>query len=901
MKIDPASLIFLIILFLISPSTIYCQPLVLKPTADIWLSDANVKERNSSSGKAKVFKLKSIQEMAVLRFDLSSIKGLEVRSARMFFYPVKTRQFLKYIRMSSVTQTWKEGNTRQSYGRPDGATYNFADFHTKKAWAWPGSQFCDVAFGSGNSLTNWDKIHFEQGGWVSVKVPVRLIYAMAVGQSDGIALQEGGSTALYNHFIYSSESRGRSPYLLINTGEKLNILPDSPEFTVISDPVHSTTETGAVKITIKPCKNVFFWKVFLNQKPVDRWKIKNPSVNGNTEFYIDGLVPLKKYKIEIQSVSISGHESIKKSFVVKASDRYRIDFFNNAGRHKPLQSPIVKSSNLDVSISPGLVKINPLVDIDKLKNEKFILDKGAVVLSGIKGEYLDFQITLKDLNTELSIRPENLENIVIPEGYKVWYSRDKLGKWQSAYLIPVDLHNGIRPGHDIRIKGKKNQTLYIDLYVKKNVTSGIYRGKLRLEFKSNGKIIKIPLILKIYNFIMPDKFSFWAEMNAYHIPDNVYEYYRLARKNRCIANFWVFRPRLKRKGGKIIVDWTGYDKLAGPLISGEVFKNIPGSRLPVECMYLPFIDSWPTELNKNNYRYPGYWPGKGDSRKYIDDHYLRSNYIGDALSDEYKKSFFSVQRQFFDHFKEKGWDKTQMQFFFGGKNTHRIDYGVNMWWTTDEPYHWQDWLALQFFDRLWNKGKFYNNVLNNFIARADISRPQWQDDILKGIVDKVYYGGFNNAAFIHRCKIIADNTGISIHAYGTAGRCDLKNIKTFLKVLNAWLNGADGFLPWQTIGTSASLDMQEGCEGNALFVPGTRFGLDVVGDLRLKAFRDAEQFIEYLVLLKNQLNLTRPQIRDGIKNFLMLKPGNNDIQNLQIRQIYELKQLILNLLLKNEN
>jgi hypothetical protein len=56
----------------------------LKATADIWLSDANPRERHSSAGKYSRFKLKTIQEMAAIRFDTSSIRGRKVKSARLF-------------------------------------------------------------------------------------------------------------------------------------------------------------------------------------------------------------------------------------------------------------------------------------------------------------------------------------------------------------------------------------------------------------------------------------------------------------------------------------------------------------------------------------------------------------------------------------------------------------------------------------------------------------------------------------------------------------------------------------------------------------------------------------------------------------------------------------------------
>ena len=122
-------------------------------------------------------------------------------------------------------------------------------------------------------------------------------------------------------------------------------------------------------------------------------------------------------------------------------------------------------------------------------------------------------------------------------------------------------------------------------------------------------------------------------------------------------------------------------------------------------MYLPFEDNWPTNLTPQTYHYAGHWPGKGESRDAITQHYLTAPYIGDALSHDYKDAFLAVEKQFIEHFAQKGWKRTEMQCFFGGKNTHRIDYGSNLWWTTDEPMHWDDWLALQFFDRLWTEGR----------------------------------------------------------------------------------------------------------------------------------------------------------------------------------------------------
>src|SRR5262245_26092077 len=139
---------------------------------------------------------------------------------------------------------------------------------------------------------------------------------------------------------------------------------------------------------------------------------------------------------------------------------------------------------------------------------------------------------------------------------------------------------------------------------------------------------------------------------------------------------------------------------SGPLQIFQAFDDNRRRGVPTPAMYLPFIDRWPTPPTIETYRYPGYWPRQGDSLAGLIQHYLTAGYIGDTLSDLYKQAFLSVERQFIRHFAEMGWNRTEMQLFFGGKNTHRLTYGTNLWWTTDEPYHWDDWLALQFFGSL---------------------------------------------------------------------------------------------------------------------------------------------------------------------------------------------------------
>lgn len=918
--------LFMALAFFIVLPLSHAQVVRLKATGDIWLSDANKRERNRSKGNSKRFKLKSIQEMAALRFDTRPILNRNIHSARLFLHPSISDNQLRYIRISTINQNWTEG----SHWRPDflgdGASYNWADPVLRRSWAWPGSQFCDVSFSSGHSLDSWAELRIEKTTWISVDVDPKLIIAMAVNDTDGLAIMDGGTYNPFNNFVHSSESVKYAPYLLVTIGPKVSFVPDMPMVRIDPDPTHAGIDSGAVIVWINEDPSVFCWRVSVNGHPLERWQIPHPSKGKSTKFYIANLPPSVQTQIQVTAVSSSGHVSPPAVLLTTASPV--LDTNIKLGLLKPTQlkeKQLSPDLPMKVWAFPSLVKMSPLKS--KLLNtdlgEGFpfqgnaVWDGSQVTLFGIKGEYVDFQLCVEALGGISNIRISTASltgpnlSLIEPseiEVFRNWYAKTKQGIWQPAYFIPVDTEEEFSiPAPDNRISNQTNQTFSIDVYIPKDAVAGTYQGEVKI-FASGISDIRIPVRLQVYAAKMPDKLAFWPEMNAYGIPANVHDYYRLAHQNRCVANFWNFRPQIKRDGDKPLVLWKAYDRLVGPLLSGEAFKGNRRSGYPIECLYLPFIDSWPTSLTRKTYHYTGHWPGKGESINHLIDHYLKSVYIGDALSQGYKENFLAVQKQFIDHFKEKGWDRTELQCFFGGKKTHRINYGSNLWWTTDEPYHLGDWLALEFFTRLWTQGRNEAGGKENiWAARADISRPQWQGRVLEGRVNSVYYGGFNNENTYKRCQILKEETGVRVRAYGTANAHDRSNTETVALILNTWLNGADGFQVWWSTGSKKSLEVQEGSPGNGLFVPGERFGLPVVGDMRLKAFRKGEQLIEYLVLLSRKYGLTRMQLKYMIEKVLELEvePRDNSTADdadslrfkaLKVWQIKGLRQEIIKLL-----
>jgi hypothetical protein len=475
------------------------------------------------------------------------------------------------------------------------------------------------------------------------------------------------------------------------------------------------------------------------------------------------------------------------------------------------------------------------------------------------------------------------------ELYRNWYVLNQDFKWQPGYCLPLaageafDIPDARRQGKVTAIEGgrkkgktqkevsfpeQKNQTVYVDIYIPRTAASGFHTGMFRIEAEG-GAAVTIPLTVEVFGFELPDKLTFWPMLNAYVWPpqdarNTGSDYYRLAHQHRSVMFYRNFKPKVQGEGKDLRLIWEEYDKAVGPLLSGEAFKDCRRKGVPVEAMGLPFIDSWPTALSGKNYNYPEPWPKKGDDKKLVIEHTLKAPYIGDALSQSYKDGFREAQRQFLRHFAENGWTRTEMQCMFMGKNTHRTEYGLNMWWTTDEPYNLEDWLALQFFCRLWTEGLAGEptEVRKRWIARADVSRPQWQGRFLEGIVGTVHIGGFANPQKYRLGRMLSQKDGFDLRTYGGANISSRSNAEGLVSLVNVWLHGASASLPWLGMGSDRSLDQNDNPgQGYSLVAPGTRFGLGPVADLRLKAFRDGEQLIEYLALLADKYNLTRDQVR----------------------------------------
>jgi len=318
-------------------------------------------------------------------------------------------------------------------------------------------------------------------------------------------------------------------------------------------------------------------------------------------------------------------------------------------------------------------------------------------------------------------------------------------------------------------------------------------------------------------------------MNAYGLPEGQETaYYRLAHAQRSCLNCLRYNWRGEVSGGCAprtaadgSWDWTAWDRRFGPLLDGSAFADLPRGRTPVDAFYLPLNENWPME-HERAYR-GGYW-------------------IENAYPDSYWAEFRAAGRQFARHIAEKGWAGTSFEFYLNDKvffKARRGSWsGCSAPWIFDEPVNTQDFWALRRFGREFLSA---TGGAGNLVFRCDISRPEWQRDLLDGVCGEEVLSGEMRP---YRDRILARQAryGQRFLVYGSPNRIGTANLQCSAWCLDAWCLGADGVVPWNTIGTARSWVAPD---QTCLFYP-TEHG--PLPSLRLKAFSHGQQMVEYLTI-----------------------------------------------------
>lgn len=364
---------------------------------------------------------------------------------------------------------------------------------------------------------------------------------------------------------------------------------------------------------------------------------------------------------------------------------------------------------------------------------------------------------------------------------------------------------------------------FIELTIPKDAKSGRHDGTLRVGGRD------VPFAVTVWNFALADRLAFLPQMNGYSLPGHEHAYYRLAHEHRTTLNWvpygWTGKvkaaPKINADGSW---DWREWDALFGPLLDGSAFAGTRRGAVPTEALYLPLNENWPMD-HERHFR-GGYW-------------------IEHAYEDAYWREFREAAARFAAHFAEKGWTEPMFEFYLNNKVYFKRDRD-NRWdacsaaWVFDEPMNTQDFWALRRFGlEFWRGVAAQPGV--RFAFRADISRPEWQRDLLDGVTNSEVVSGVLRT---YRDRVIerAEQHDNLVYMYGAANRIGTPNVMPAAWCVETWALGADGVVPWQTIGKPTAWEKPDDL---SLFYP-TPNG--PAPSLRLKSFRAGQQLVEYLTM-----------------------------------------------------
>ena len=794
-------------------------------TRDTWLSGEG-SERDGSNGGSPRLKLKSQQEFTLLDIGdpKPELRYHVIRSATLHVKSAGEPR-LKRVTVGGLASSFHEGTATNYDKQPGTSTFH----HVKNpdaTWAGVGD-VANILFGPRGQLWKTaDASPPDKDGWQTIAVDPRVIAARFAGLSGGFVVFDDTGTEwtrdgdkftinlFPNRFIYGhDQNHASAPYFTVVLGAADKLSPD-PVGELAIDPATSDLPEGEAIVSWVTPKDhgpagVLGFRVAgsaspigldvvpLAGKPGERVRIHLANASGS---------------IAVEAVDSAGNGSEPVRLELKGSRRNPAPPVFGTSRPSRSASGVQapKLGEATISVIDELDKVDPVrgtllpargAESHLLSNHLFDAATRRVHLEAARGEAVACQIVVSGKVEGLTLGLKFDDASPAEVGF---------GRYVNVMTKTGPMPDPIVPltgPIDVPEAGVKITSFHVELQVANDAKPGSHKGKLVLTSKTGR--LDLPFELTVSPFVLPDHLSFLPEMNCYGLPDNERDWYRLAHRHRTILNRVPyshngsvhdgFAPKLN--GGKL--DWTAWDKRFGPL-----FEN------------------WPTPIDPN---YNGdYWADR-------------------AFTPAYRAAFVATSKQIAAHIRSKGWNDTFFECFFNGKN----NFKANGWsrgtspWLLDEPASFQDFWALRYFGGLFHEGiNAAPPGKAKLVFRADISRPQWQRDLLDDVLDINIAGG---AVRDYRAMVMERKERLNqvTIEYGGTNPIDEANVQPVAWCIDAWTLGLDGVLPWQTIGTDESWKTADEL---SLFYPGKNGG-PPIPSIRLKAYRRGQQDVEYLTLL----------------------------------------------------
>jgi hypothetical protein len=667
-------------------------------------------------------------------------------------------------------------------------------------------------------------------------------------------------------------------------------------------------------------------KNFDSASAAPRWMLDplapkpNPLVTSNglhdeVNAVVEDLQPGKLYYFAARGVSATGEAG-------SVSPLGKIRAFARVWPALPAGPPAASAASTEAA---GPVKVWSFPELHKVNPQTgALLEKGPiwtgdVKLAGARNEFVAFQVAVesatpvKDIAVTVS-KPLFAECALPPvfktgavQLYREWMVPDDKDKsptrpWYPDPLIPLSGAFDL-PAADNGVPNQRVQPVFVDIYIPHDAAPGPHQGSI--EVRAGGQLLRtIAVNVDVLPFALPDELNFIVDLNAYSSVAGGYDitpgtpeyrkllqaYHRVAHLNRANLDLLGYShygtttpdqaPPLTGEGaGTKVASWTDWDAHFGPMVSGSAFADLPRAGVPVPITYLALFENWPGDLRKSyKWDIPEVAKTGAEYQQLLNRHALEAGPIEEGFTRDYQDRFSAVARQFAEHIRENKWTRTRYQIFFNDKYYYKDLSGSSTgsprraradavsWWLLDEPNHHDDYRALSFFGWLGKRSlKDFPDV--PMVFRADISYVDYVRDQLTDQIDI----DCTSDHFFMKNRVMMDNRnrlGRSFWNYSSTNHPRETNVGMRAWCWRAWVAGADGVVPWNTI---RGMEAWDRAEPLTVFYVGKKFGINAPFDcLRLKAFRRGEQDVEYMTLLARKKGWDRDAVAKAVAGSLDL-------------------------------
>jgi hypothetical protein len=436
--------------------------------------------------------------------------------------------------------------------------------------------------------------------------------------------------------------------------------------------------------------------------------------------------------------------------------------------------------------------------------------------------------------------------------FKEWFHRNKAdGHYYPDALIPVKPGEKFHlPDPDMGIETQRLAAFWIDLWIPEDSVPG--KTKVGFHLKSGQESRELTISLEILPTIVPNEDTIVADHNSYGV-DWVSRYFS-SRKRSVVAKgqefegstpFFsaihethnllyehrgllhdlgyghagtvnrLFAPVVEGEGkDRHIKSWELFDRHFGPLLDGSAFLDSRRGARPIEFLYLTINPEWP------------------------------ASYL-DFGTDRYEIAFTNVVSEMEQHFRAKGWTRTNFEMFFNHKKRYK-----GFEWDGDETRFPKDNVYFKEYARLLHAAVPEDSPVS-FVFRHDASwlfRQQMTE--LAGAVNFWVTGG-STLSLYPEAPGILKSRGDIVFIYGGSPSHFSSSAEILDMPVDTWIKGIDGFVRWLTTSPGKDPWFDSNGASTGMFFSGDRFGLDqVLPSIRLKIQRNCLQDIALLSRLE---------------------------------------------------